>query len=35
VLENAAGCRLHIQLGEDDLAARNFDRITLSWVDFD
>jgi hypothetical protein len=35
VLENAAGARLHIQLGQDDLAARDFDRITLSWVDFD
>ncbi|HZY88806.1 MAG TPA: DUF1963 domain-containing protein [Gemmataceae bacterium] len=35
VLENAAGCRLHIQLSQDDLAARNFDAITLNWVDFD
>jgi uncharacterized protein (TIGR02996 family) len=35
VLENAAGCRLHIQLRRDDLAARNFDKITLNWVDFD
>jgi hypothetical protein len=35
LLENAAGCRLHIQLSQDDLAARNFDKITLNWVDFD
>jgi uncharacterized protein (TIGR02996 family) len=35
VLENAAGCRLHIQISQDDLADRRFDRITLSWVDFD
>jgi hypothetical protein len=35
VLENAAGCQLHIQLSQDDLAAQNFDKITLNWVDFD
>jgi uncharacterized protein (TIGR02996 family) len=35
VLRNAAECRLHIQLDQDDLAARNFDKITLNWVDFD
>lgn len=35
VLENAAGCCLHIQLSQKDLAARNFERITLNWVDFD
>jgi uncharacterized protein (TIGR02996 family) len=35
LLANAAGCRLHIQISQDDLVARNFDRITLSWVDFD
>jgi uncharacterized protein (TIGR02996 family) len=35
MLENAAGCRLHIQLSQKDLAARNFDAITLNWVDFD
>lgn len=35
LLENAAGCRLHIQIGRDDLAACNFEKITLNWVDFD
>lgn len=35
VLDNAAGCKLHIQIGQQDLAARNFDKITLNWVDFD
>jgi uncharacterized protein (TIGR02996 family) len=35
LLENAAGCRLHIQISQDDLAACNFDKITLNWVDFD
>jgi uncharacterized protein (TIGR02996 family) len=35
LLENGVGCRLHIQLSQEDLAARNFDKITLSWVDFD
>jgi uncharacterized protein (TIGR02996 family) len=35
LLENAAGCRLHIQISQADLAARHFDKITLSWVDFD
>lgn len=35
LLENAAGCRLHVQIHEKDLAARNFDAITLNWVDFD
>jgi uncharacterized protein (TIGR02996 family) len=35
LLENAAGCRLHIQIDEKDLAARRFDKITLNWVDFD
>jgi uncharacterized protein (TIGR02996 family) len=35
VLSNAVECRLHIQIDERDLAARNFDRITLNWVDFD
>ena len=32
VLEDAAGCRLHIQLSQKDLAARNFEAITLNWV---
>ncbi|MGH7225425.1 MAG: DUF1963 domain-containing protein, partial [Gemmataceae bacterium] len=35
LLENAAECRLHIQLGQDDLTAHNFERITLNWVEFD
>ena len=35
LLTNAAGCRLHIQIDQDDLAARRFDKITLNWVDFD
>jgi uncharacterized protein (TIGR02996 family) len=35
VLDNAAGCRLHIQIPAQELAARNFDAITLNWVDFD
>lgn len=35
VLENAAECWLHIQLSQDDLAAGDFDKITLNWVDFD
>jgi hypothetical protein len=35
LLSNAAGCRLHIQIPEDHLAARNFGAITLNWVDFD
>jgi uncharacterized protein (TIGR02996 family) len=35
LLTNAAECRLHIQIPEDQLAARNFAAITLNWVDFD
>jgi hypothetical protein len=35
LLENAAGCRLHIQISQDDLTSCNFDKITLNWVDFD
>lgn len=35
LLENAVGCRLYVQLSQEDLAARNFDAITLNWVDFD
>jgi|GEM_PF-1141995 len=35
ILQNAAECWLHIQIGRDALAARDFDRITLCWVDFD
>jgi uncharacterized protein (TIGR02996 family) len=35
LLENAAECKLHIQISQDDLAAHNFDKITLNWVDFD
>src|SRR5262249_60247041 len=34
VLKNAAGCQLHIQISQADLAARNFDAIKLVWVDF-
>jgi uncharacterized protein (TIGR02996 family) len=35
LLENAAGCRLHIQLSQKNLAVGNFAAITLNWVDFD
>jgi len=35
LLANAAGCRLHIQIDQTDLTARNFDKIRLQWVDFD
>ena len=35
VLENSYGGQLHIQIGQDALAARDFDKITLNWVDFD
>jgi hypothetical protein len=35
LLENAAECRLHIQISQRNLAAHNFDKITLKWVDFD
>jgi uncharacterized protein (TIGR02996 family) len=35
VLENAAECRLHIQISQKDLAAQNFAAIQLVWVDFD
>ena len=35
VLQNAVECQLHIQISQADLAARNFDGITLNWVDFD
>lgn len=35
LLENPVECRLHVQIHEDDLAAANFDKITLDWVDFD
>ncbi len=34
-LENAQGCRLHVQISKTNLAARNFDKIKLVWVDFD
>lgn len=34
LLENAAGCRLHIQIDQDDLTACRFDKIRLQWVDF-
>jgi uncharacterized protein (TIGR02996 family) len=34
VLHNAAECRLHIQISQEDLDAHNFDKITLNWVDF-
>jgi len=29
------GCRLHIQIREGDLTARDFDKIKLIWADFD
>ncbi len=35
VLDNACGCRLHIQIPAKALAARDFGAITLNWVDFD
>ncbi len=35
LLNNAVECRLHIQISQDDLAARNLENITLNWVDFD
>lgn len=35
VLPNSYECVLHIQIHEKDLAAHNFDAITLNWVDFD
>jgi uncharacterized protein (TIGR02996 family) len=35
LLDNAVGCRLHIQITKTDLAAHRFDRIKLAWVDFD
>jgi uncharacterized protein (TIGR02996 family) len=35
LLNNAAGCRLHIQISQAHLATRKFDKITLNWVDFD
>lgn len=35
VLRTAYEITLHIQIGRDALAARDFDRCTLAWVDFD
>lgn len=35
LLTNVSGCRLHIQISKKNLAARNFDKIKLVWVDFD
>jgi uncharacterized protein (TIGR02996 family) len=35
LLENSVGCRVHIQIHKGDLAARDFDKIKLVWVDFD
>jgi hypothetical protein len=35
LLVNSVGCRLHIQLSEDDLVTQKFDKLMLSWVDFD
>ncbi|QEL15736.1 TIGR02996 domain-containing protein [Limnoglobus roseus] len=35
LLTNQAGCRLHIQIPAKALAARDFGKITLNWVDFD
>ncbi|MGL6074756.1 MAG: DUF1963 domain-containing protein [Fimbriiglobus sp.] len=35
VLTNSYGCRLHIQIHQDELAKLNFDAIQLVWVDFD
>lgn len=35
LLETVYGCRVHIQIPEEDLKAGRFGRITLNWVDFD
>lgn len=35
VLENGCGCTLHIQIPAKALAARDFGKITLNYVDFD
>ena len=35
LLENSVDCRLHIQISKKNLAALNFDKIKLVWVDFD
>ena len=35
LLENAYECRLHLQIHKEDLAAQNFDKLALGWVDFD
>ena len=35
VLDNAAECKMHIQIPFAELSAKNFDAITLEWVDFD
>jgi uncharacterized protein (TIGR02996 family) len=35
ILKNSAGCRLHIQIHKEDLAAHTFEKIKLVWVDFD
>ncbi|HEX8210145.1 MAG TPA: DUF1963 domain-containing protein [Longimicrobium sp.] len=35
LLRNSFEVTLHIQIGRDALAARDFDAITLAWVDFD
>lgn len=34
-LTNDGGCKLHLMLNADDLAARNFDALILEWVDYD
>jgi uncharacterized protein (TIGR02996 family) len=35
LVSTSEGCQMHIQIPAADLAARNFDAITLEWVDFD
>lgn len=35
VLDNPADCKIHLQIPERELAARNFDALILAWVDFD
>jgi len=35
ILTNSLGCRLHLQIHQNDLAAQDFNKVTLNWVDFD
>jgi hypothetical protein len=35
LLSNEYECRMHIQISATDLANRNFDAVTLEWVEFD